>query len=55
MESPPRRPRPAVHNFELRYLLVVPVVLAVLTGYTLFLHSDTNVYMLIITNAFTHP
>ena len=46
MESPPRRPRPAVHNFELRYLLVVPVVLAVLTGYTLFLHSDTNVYML---------
>ena len=46
MDSPARRPRPAVHSFALRYLLVVPVLLAVLTGYVLFLHSDTNTYML---------
>jgi hypothetical protein len=46
MDAPPRRPRPAVHSFSLRYLLVVPVLLALLTGYVLFLHSDTNTYML---------
>ncbi|KAK4097572.1 hypothetical protein N658DRAFT_433694 [Parathielavia hyrcaniae] len=46
MDLPARRPRPAVHIFSLRYLLVVPFVLAALTGYVLFLHSDVNMYML---------
>jgi len=46
MDSSTRRPRPAVHSFSLRYLLVVPVLLAILTGYVLFVHSDTNTYML---------
>ncbi|KAK3905514.1 hypothetical protein C8A05DRAFT_30679 [Staphylotrichum tortipilum] len=46
MDPATRRPRPAVHSFALRYLLVVPVLLAVLTGYVLFMHSDTNTYML---------
>ncbi|AEO55795.1 hypothetical protein MYCTH_2299980 [Thermothelomyces thermophilus ATCC 42464] len=46
MDSPTRRRRPAVHRFSLRYLLVVPVLLAVLTGCVLFVHGDTNIYML---------
>ncbi|KAK4120961.1 hypothetical protein N657DRAFT_648318 [Parathielavia appendiculata] len=46
MDLPPRRARPAVHRFSLRYLLVAPVLLATLTGYVLFLHSDVNMYML---------
>lgn len=46
MDFPTRRPRHAVHTFSLRYLVVVPVLLAVLTGYVLFMHSDTNIYML---------
>lgn len=46
MDSPIRRPRSAVHAFSLRYLLVVPVLLAVVTGVVLFIHSDTNTYML---------
>jgi hypothetical protein len=46
MDTPARRPRPAVHNFSLRYLVIVPVLLAVLTGILLFIHSDTNTYML---------
>ncbi|KAL2265905.1 hypothetical protein VTJ83DRAFT_5257 [Remersonia thermophila] len=46
MDARPRRPRPAVHSFSLRYLLVVPVLLAIATGVTLFIHSDTNTYML---------
>ncbi|KXX76021.1 hypothetical protein MMYC01_206945 [Madurella mycetomatis] len=41
-----RRARHAVHAFSLRYLLVVPILLAALTGYVLFVHSDTNIYML---------
>ncbi|KAK0638604.1 hypothetical protein B0T16DRAFT_462368 [Cercophora newfieldiana] len=41
-----RRPRQAVHHYPLRVLLIVPVILAVLTGYTLYQHSDTNIYML---------
>ncbi|KAK4139222.1 uncharacterized protein C8A04DRAFT_16059 [Dichotomopilus funicola] len=41
-----QRPRPAVHSFSLRYLLVVPILLAILTGYVLFAHGDTNTYML---------
>ncbi|KAK4185890.1 hypothetical protein QBC35DRAFT_502737 [Podospora australis] len=40
------RPRNLVHALSLRYLLVVPVLLAVLTGVVLFQHSDTNIYML---------
>jgi hypothetical protein len=35
-----------VHNFPLRYLLVAPVLLAITTGVVLFVHSDTNTYML---------
>jgi hypothetical protein len=35
-----------VHAFPLRYLLVIPVLLSALTGYVLFIHSDTNIYML---------
>ncbi|KAK3309208.1 uncharacterized protein B0T15DRAFT_133737 [Chaetomium strumarium] len=46
MDLPARRPRPAVHAFSFRYLLVVPVLLSILTGYVLFIHSDTNIYML---------
>ncbi|KAL2190596.1 hypothetical protein L209DRAFT_51 [Thermothelomyces heterothallicus CBS 203.75] len=46
MDSPTRRRRPAVHRFSLRYLLVGPVLLAVLTGCVLFVHGDTNIYML---------
>ncbi|KAL2019004.1 hypothetical protein VTK56DRAFT_10169 [Thermocarpiscus australiensis] len=46
MDLPARRPRPAVHSLSLRYLLVVPILLALLTGYVLFLHGDTNLYML---------
>ncbi|KAG7288429.1 hypothetical protein NEMBOFW57_004780 [Staphylotrichum longicolle] len=46
MDSLNRRPRPAVHSFALGYLLVVPVLLAILTGAILFIHSDTNIYML---------
>lgn len=46
MDSPARRPQHAVHAFSLRYLLVVPILLAGLTGYVLFQHSDTNIYMI---------
>ncbi|EGS18466.1 uncharacterized protein CTHT_0050680 [Thermochaetoides thermophila DSM 1495] len=46
MDTPPRRPRHAVHTFPLRYLVVVPILLALLTGYTLFVHCDTDIYML---------
>ena len=46
MDTPSRRPRHAVHTFPLRYLVVVPILLALLTGYTLFVHGDTNIYML---------
>ncbi|KAL2159036.1 hypothetical protein VTH06DRAFT_2795 [Thermothelomyces fergusii] len=46
MDSPAQRRRAAVHRFPLRYLLVVPVLLAVLTGGALLLHGDTNIYML---------
>lgn len=41
-----RRVRHAVHALSLRYLLVVPILLAALTGYVLFAHGDTNMYML---------
>ncbi|KAK0614572.1 hypothetical protein B0T14DRAFT_499810 [Immersiella caudata] len=41
-----RRPRQTIHHYPLRILLIVPVLLALLTGYTLYLHSDTNIYML---------
>ncbi|KAK1750522.1 hypothetical protein QBC47DRAFT_393653 [Echria macrotheca] len=41
-----RRPRQAVHHFSLRYLLIPPVLLALLTGFVLYQHSDTNLYML---------
>ncbi|KAL2148450.1 hypothetical protein VTH82DRAFT_2370, partial [Thermothelomyces myriococcoides] len=46
MDSPRQRRRTAVHRFQLRYLLVLPVVLAVLTGIALLVHGDTNMYML---------
>ncbi|KAK4153632.1 hypothetical protein C8A00DRAFT_43450 [Chaetomidium leptoderma] len=46
MDSPTHRPRPAVHTLRLRFLLVAPVLLALVTGYLLVLHSDTNTYML---------
>ncbi|GAB1313791.1 hypothetical protein MFIFM68171_04001 [Madurella fahalii] len=47
MDSPTRRrARHAVHALPLRYLLVVPILLAALTGYVFFAHSDTNIYML---------
>ncbi|KAL2134723.1 hypothetical protein VTI74DRAFT_11043 [Chaetomium olivicolor] len=46
MDTPPRRPRPPLHHFTLRYLLIIPILLAFLTGYVLFQHSDTNTYML---------
>ncbi|KAL2196629.1 hypothetical protein P885DRAFT_78355 [Corynascus similis CBS 632.67] len=47
MDSPARRRRrPALHRFPLRYLLMMPVLLAILTGYALAIHSDTNTYML---------
>lgn len=42
----PRRPRPALHNFPLPILLIPPILLAILTAITLYLHSDTNIYML---------
>lgn len=45
MDRPPRA-RPIVHDLSLRYLLVPPIILAVLTGVVLFQHSDTNIYML---------
>ncbi|KAK3937446.1 hypothetical protein QBC46DRAFT_392679 [Diplogelasinospora grovesii] len=38
--------RPPVHRFSLQYLVIIPVLLAVATGLSLFLHSDTNVPML---------
>jgi len=41
-----RLPRQAVHHYPLRILLIVPVLLAILTGATLYQHSDTNIYML---------
>ncbi|KAJ4306046.1 hypothetical protein N0V88_000841 [Collariella sp. IMI 366227] len=44
--TPRRRPRPPLHHLSLRYLLIPPLLLALLTGVTLFLHSDTNTYML---------
>lgn len=46
MDAPSRRPRQAVHHFSLRYLVIPPVLLALLTGWTLWAHSDTNIYML---------
>ncbi|KAK4239510.1 hypothetical protein C8A03DRAFT_32366 [Achaetomium macrosporum] len=46
MDLPTRRTRPVVHAFSLRYLLVVPILLAILTLLALFIHSDTNIYML---------
>ncbi|KAK0716217.1 hypothetical protein B0H67DRAFT_645863 [Lasiosphaeris hirsuta] len=46
MDTPSARPRQAVHHFSLQYLLVVPILLALLTGYILFLHGDTDIYML---------
>lgn len=44
----PRRPRPAVHALPLRYLLVVPVSLAVLTAAALFVRArgDSHLAML---------
>ncbi|CAK7216910.1 hypothetical protein SCUCBS95973_002973 [Sporothrix curviconia] len=38
--------RHLIHRIGLRYLLVVPVVLAILTAGVLFVHSDVNVAML---------
>jgi hypothetical protein len=35
-----------VHRFSLRYLIIIPVLLAIATGVVLFVHSDTNTYML---------
>ncbi|CAK7246000.1 MAG: hypothetical protein STHCBS139747_007621 [Sporothrix thermara] len=40
------RRRHLIHRIGLRYLLVVPVVLAFLTAGVLFVHSDVNVAML---------
>ncbi|KAK0668073.1 hypothetical protein QBC41DRAFT_322659 [Cercophora samala] len=46
--SPPgtRLRRNLVHSLSLRYLLIVPVLLAIATALVLFQHSDTNIYML---------
>jgi len=46
MDAGSRRPRQVVHHFSLRYLLIPPILLAALTGYVLYQHSDTNLYML---------
>jgi hypothetical protein len=46
MDSSSRNRQQAVHLFRLRYLLLVPVLLAIATGFTLFVHSDTNIAML---------
>ncbi|KAK4196753.1 hypothetical protein QBC40DRAFT_312773 [Triangularia verruculosa] len=35
-----------IHSLSLRYLLIVPVLLAIATAVVLFQHSDTNIYML---------
>ncbi|KAK0702578.1 hypothetical protein B0T21DRAFT_299768 [Apiosordaria backusii] len=35
-----------VHTLSLRYLLIVPILLAIATAIVLFQHSDTNIYML---------
>ncbi|CAK7203849.1 hypothetical protein SEUCBS139899_006598 [Sporothrix eucalyptigena] len=40
------RRRHLIHRIGLRYLLVVPVLLAILTATVLFVHSDVNVAML---------
>ncbi|KAM7188948.1 hypothetical protein V8F20_010360 [Naviculisporaceae sp. PSN 640] len=35
-----------IHRLSLRYLIIPPVILAILTGFVLFAHSDTNLAML---------
>ncbi|KAK3325097.1 hypothetical protein B0H66DRAFT_529152 [Apodospora peruviana] len=40
------RPLNAVHRLSLRYLVVPPILLAILTALILFAHSDTNLPML---------
>ncbi|KAK3373190.1 hypothetical protein B0T24DRAFT_622333 [Lasiosphaeria ovina] len=47
MDGPLRRPRQAVHRFSLGPLVAVPILLAILTAATMFLYSDTNMYMLL--------
>lgn len=44
--SPSRPPRHTIHRLRLTYLVIPPVILAVLTFIVLFQHSDTNLYML---------
>ncbi|KAK3370685.1 hypothetical protein B0H63DRAFT_487421 [Podospora didyma] len=46
MDAPSRHRRQAVHRFPLTYLLIPPILLAILTGIILFRHSDTSIYML---------
>ncbi|KAK3985732.1 hypothetical protein QBC44DRAFT_334483 [Cladorrhinum sp. PSN332] len=51
METPTPRPRPPrsrpiIHSLNLRYLLIPPILLTVLTALVLFQHSDTNIVML---------
>jgi hypothetical protein len=41
-----RRPIPPLHHYSFHYLLVVPIILAIATGFALFVHSDVNVAML---------
>lgn len=40
MDSPPRRPRPPIALLNLRYLLIVPILLAIATLAILFLHGE---------------
>ncbi|KAK4230292.1 hypothetical protein QBC38DRAFT_469947 [Podospora fimiseda] len=46
MDTPRRHKKPLLHTLPLSLLLIPPIILALLTAYTLFLHSDTNLYLL---------
>lgn len=35
-----------IHRLSLRYLIIPPIILAILTGFALFVHSDTDIAML---------
>ena len=40
------RTRQIIHRLSLRYLIIPPIIFAILTGLALFVHSDTNIAML---------